>query len=192
MIVSKSKLKEENEFLKELFNYNYNETPLEHLKEILSNLIKNSKNDSKYFFDLLEFYSLCRPYQQRVTRELIECVYSCFPEQLDEIQHTIKNTTFLKFIMFPEEFPIKGSKELKEMFLLLEKDDIDGFISFLSNNPTIDITQEQDLEEDGYYYYLFSSYISISLIDFSCLFGSLKCFKYLLLNKCEITEKTLQ
>ena len=36
-----------------------------------------------------------------------------------------------------------------------------------------------------------SSY-SISLIDFCCLYGSLKCFKYLLLNKCEITEKTLK
>ena len=43
--------------------------------------------------------------------------------------------------MFPEEFPMNESKQ-NEMFLLLEKDDIDGFISFLSKNPTIDITKE--------------------------------------------------
>ena len=41
------------------------------------------------------------------------------------------------------------------MFLLLQRDDNDGFISFLSNNPTIDITKEQKLEEYEYYYYLF-------------------------------------
>ena len=32
----------------------------------------------------------------------------------------------------------------------------------------------------------------ISLIDFCCFFGSLKCFKYLLLNQCKITKATLK
>ena len=58
------------------------------------------------------------------------------------------------------------------MFLLLQKDDIDGFNSFLSNNTTIDITKEQELERRGYYYYLFDWDPSISLINFCCLFGS--------------------
>ena len=79
------------------------------------------------------------------------------------------------------------------MFLLLQKDDLDGFISFLSNHPTIDITKEQELKWGGYYYNLFDwRDSSFSLIDFCCFFGSLKCFKYLLLNKCEITKKTLK
>ena len=78
------------------------------------------------------------------------------------------------------------------MFLLLQNDDTDGFISFLSNNPTLDLTEEQKLEEDGYYYYLIRYPTSISLIDFCCFFGSLKCFKYILLNKCKITEETLK
>ena len=38
----------------------------------------------------------------------------------------------------------------------------------------------------------FGYYSSILLIDVCCFFGSLKCFKYLLLNKCEITEFTLK
>ena len=80
--------------------------------------------------------------------------------------------------------------------MLLRKDDIDGFISFLSKNSTVDITEEQRLEFGGYYDILFSiSYIS--LIDFCCLFGSLEfgsleCFKYLFLKKCQITKETLQ
>ena len=58
-------------------------------------------------------------------------------------------------------------------------------------NRTIDITEEQQLETNVYYCTLFEYYY-ISLIDFCCFFGSLKCFKYLLLNKGKITEKTLK
>ena len=96
-----------------------------------------------------------------------------------------------KNCIFPEEFPKNENKEQQEMFLLLQNDDIDGFISFLSKNPTIDITKEQKVK-GGYYYHLFDLSSSISLIDFCCLFGSLKCFKYLLLNKCKITKQTLK
>ena len=141
-----SKLKEENEFIKELFNSNGDEAQLQHLKEVIQNFIKQSKqtNFSNYLIGLLNFYSACRPHQQHFTKELVECIYSCFPEQINEIQQFIKSYNseynFLKFIIFPEEFPMNESKEQKEMFLLLQKDDIDGFLSFLSNNPTIDIT----------------------------------------------------
>ena len=73
----------------------------------------------------------------------------------------------VQFIIFPEECPIKENELRKEVFLLIEKDDIDGFVSFLSKNPIIDITEEQKLEGGGYYCYLFNS-SSISLIDFCC------------------------
>ena len=183
------KLKEQNEIYKELYNYNGGEDQLKHLKEVFTNFIKNSNNESYVFISLLDFYSKCRPWQHRVSKELVECIYSCFPEQIDDVQNCIEESNFLNCIIFPEEFPMEENKEQYEMLLLLQKDDIDGFISFLSNHPTIDIISEQELG-DGYYYSLFGCK-SISLIDFCCFFGSLKCFKYLLLNKCEITGKTL-
>ena len=139
------KLKEEDEIIKELFNFSGNETLLQHLKEVFTNLIKNSKNGLNYFILLLNFYSKCRPYQHKVSKQLVECIYSCFTEQINEIRQDIKKITPLKFIIFPEEFPIKENEQQKEMFLLLQKDDIDGFISFLSNNPTIDITKEHEV-----------------------------------------------
>ena len=184
-----SKLKEENEIIKEFFDFNGDQKQLSHIKDY----IKNSKNGPIYFIRLFDYYSKIRSHQTDVSKELVEYAYSCFPEQIHEIQQEIKtNTLFLKFIMFPEEFPINESKEQKEMFLLLQNDDIDGFISFLSKNSTIDITKEQTVDVSGYYYYLFDWSDSISLIDFCCFFGSLKCFKYLLLNKCEITKETPQ
>ena len=177
-----SKLKEENEINKELFNFNGDETQHKHLKDVFTNYIKNSKNVSKYFINLLEYYSKCRPNQHNICKKIVECVISCFPEQNNEIQQFIKSTQILEYIIFPEDFPIKGNKEQKEIFSLLQKDDIDGFISFLSNNPTIDITEEQTVEEDGYYFHLFERTWNnfISLIDYCCLFGSVDCLKYLL------------
>ena len=88
-----SKLKEENEFYKELFNFNGGEKQLKLIKED----INDSKNDPKYFIELLNFYSKRRPPQQHISRELVECIYSCFPEQIDEIQQKIKKQKILKF-----------------------------------------------------------------------------------------------
>ena len=184
------KLKEENKFIKELFNSNGDETQFKHIKE----MIQHSIISSTFVIKLLDIFSKYRPHHHNISKQLIECVYSRFPGQIDEIQEYIKRTynVILKYIKFPEEFPIEGSKEQQEMFLLLQQDDIDGFILFLSNHPTIDITKQQKLAKFGYYFYLFGcnwNCDSISLIDFCCLFGSLKCFKYLLLNKCKITTK---
>ena len=40
-----------------------------------------------------------------VSRELVECLYYCFPEQIAEIQQNIKVKSYiLKFVIFPEEF----------------------------------------------------------------------------------------
>ena len=71
--------------------------------------------------------------------------------------------------------------------------DLDGHVYILF--PTIDRTKEQKVEKGEYYNYLFDRCWmnpSISFSDFCCLFGSLKCFKYLLLNKCKITKETLK
>ena len=130
-----SKLNEENENIKELFSFNGGKSQLKHIKEHFIDFIKNSNNGSNYFIELLYHYSKCRPHQQHVSKELVECFYSCFPEQINEIQQKIKHAFLLKFIIFPEEFPIDENKEEKEMFLLLQKDDFVGFISYLSNNP---------------------------------------------------------
>ena len=105
-------IKEDNEIIKQLFNFSGCEVELKHLKELFTNNISNSKNGSNYFIDLLELYSKSRPHQQCVPKELIECVYSCFPEQKNEIQQKFKkNTRILKFIILPEEFPAEANKE---------------------------------------------------------------------------------
>ena len=72
---------------------------------------------------------------------------------------------------------------------LMKLMEINGHVYILF--PTIDITNNQKLEST-YYLDLFGWCTSVSLIDFCCLFGSVECFKYLLLNKCEISNLTLK
>ena len=48
--------------------------------------------DCEYQCCLINLYSFCRPTQQNVSKELVECVCSCFPEQINEIQENLKNT----------------------------------------------------------------------------------------------------
>ena len=98
------------EFLKDLFNFHGDETQLQYIKELFTNYLRNSKNAAKHIISLLGYFSRCRPPQPRASKELVEYVYSCFPEQKNEIQQTIKKTEILKFIVFPEEFPIEGTK----------------------------------------------------------------------------------
>ena len=191
---SLSDIERENEFIKTLFNFTkIQEKSSADLNNQFLSFLQNSQNGPNYFIKLIDHYSLCRPQYHDLSKLFVKSIFSCFPETIEENKTFLKSQTYLlRFIIFPEEFPVKVSKEQQEMFLLLQKDDVDGFISFLSKNPTIDITEEQELEQRGYYFYLFVYSYSISLIDFCCLFGSLKCFKYLLLNKCKITKQTLK
>ena len=76
-----SKLKEEKEIITKLFNFSGNKKQFKELKEIFYNFIKQSKNGSTYFIKLLDQYSFCRPNQLYFIKELVKCIYSCFPKE---------------------------------------------------------------------------------------------------------------
>ena len=78
----------------------------------------------------------------------------------------------------------------------LQSDDINEFISIISTRPKI-LKQRYIQIYTTRYHDLFSSFDEsifhspLTLLDFCCFFGSLNCFKYLLLNKSIITKKSL-
>ena len=77
--MSEANLKEENESIKRLFNGNI--TQINQFKE----KIKNSKNGQLYFIGLLNHYSFDRPHQHNLSKELVNYVFSCFPEQINDV-----------------------------------------------------------------------------------------------------------
>ena len=95
----------------------------------------------------------------------------------------------------------------------LKNDLIADFQQFIANNPTFDINKEieNNLNLPPYYVDLSNGKCSksiihqntkrglglrksnnISLIDLCCFYGSIKCFKYLLLNDCKLKEESCQ
>ena len=59
------KLKEENDNVKKVLNFNGDEMQI---KELFTNYIMNSKNGPNYFIKFLDFYSKCRPNQHSVSK----------------------------------------------------------------------------------------------------------------------------
>ena len=119
-----SKVKEENENIKELFNFNGDETQLKHIQEI----IKKNESGYNYSIQLIEFYTICRPRQIPFSKQLVEYVFSCFPEHVNEIVENMKpRNQILNFVMFPEENLEDENKKQNEMFLFLQNDDVKGF-----------------------------------------------------------------
>ena len=97
----------------------------------------------------------------------------------------------LNIIYYPEENHETENEETIKVLTLLQNDDNEGFISYLSQNPSFDIYKDIELTNDSYYYCI-SQFGYFTPIYFCCLFGSINCFEYLYLNKCEITEETLE
>ena len=78
-------MKTRNRHFSEQKYFNGDKAQLKHLKEFFITFIIHSKQGPNYFIGLLE-YSKCRPHQQDISKELVECLYFCFPEQINEIQ----------------------------------------------------------------------------------------------------------
>ena len=201
---SLSDIENESEFIRTLFNFTkpQEKNSASRINLILT-FIQNSKNGPNYFIKLIDRHSLCRPQHPDFSKLFVKCIFSCFPETEENKTFIKKQTEALKFIIFPDKFQQKTNKTI--LLSLIQRDDDTSLESFLKSHPEIDLQKHQIFEKgDPYYpsFYWFkvsnlrkpfgysSSSCSISLIDFCCLFGSLKCFKYLLLNKCEIKRNT--
>ena len=159
-------LEEEAKMVKELENPN----DFMKTREFFANYIKDSSNDCRYFLSLLNHLLSINTINTDLSLILLETLYFTFPDQNKEKMNDVAMHIKLK----KSGKRIGQSDELYELQRLLRSDDADGLVTFLVYHPTIDVRT----------YYP-------SLIDTSCVFGSLKCFKYLLLNKCEINECTL-
>ena len=184
-------LRSDIEVIKKLFNYSEGQSTkksqdVSSLEDEIISLVKNGHNSPYYYVKLLEHYAKTRPKQNSTAIVLLNRLISVFQKQKEEIIHYIKNhTQVLAYHMFPRE---RTSNDDSQVFNFLRNDSIDQFVSFLFDNPTFDIRKYQSTEGTIYQLYFLTS--SISLLDFCCLFGSIKCFKYLLVNGCKPTKTT--
>ena len=149
-----------------------------------------------YYIRLFNHLAKVRPkYSNEIIKTLYQTILDLFPYEKENMKTRLKDNIdyrLLYIICYPEEENPKEDDETLKVFTLLQNDDEKGFISFLCQNPKFDINKDIELKLRSYYSCITGWKTSITPIDFCCMFGSIKCFKYLYLNKCEITDITLE
>ena len=153
-------VEEDVSFTQKLFNINSNPTDsdIENLIQSFSHYLQRSKNDYKFFLNLIENFSLTRPKHKHIVPKLYEKIISFFPTNKTDIEFLIKNENEIKYpllyiLCYPNVYHCKEEETELKLFSYLEKDDIELLISFLSQHPEIDIHKNIELTIDSYYYF---------------------------------------
>ena len=184
-------LKDDIEFIKELFDPSQ-KANLKNLENLFLEILKKSQNGFNYYITLFNHFIRMRWSSTDVVLSLVNTMISFFPDEETLIRKNItQHTGYLKFAISKELQKESEDVKQEQLFTILKNDDIDAFISFLSVNPSFNIHEKMRVDHNSYWYIIFDYCIEVYMIDLCCYFGSLKCFRYLLLNKCEITDKTL-
>ena len=188
-------LKRDIGMIHKLFDLDKNHINFPDLQNLFLEYIKETQCGPYYYTSLLSRLSKFRPHQSEVYLQLFDTTCNFFSRMEAEIRRYIFTTSSHHLLPFFNEKSIGDSIQDK-VFYCIDKDDIDGLIDLLSKNPSFSLTEDKALEKNGtgsYYFFRFSSTsdsMEISLINFACLCGSLKCFKYLLLNNSTVSQST--
>ena len=78
---------------------------------------------------------------------------------------------------------------IKEIINIIIQDDYNELVAFLTKHPEINIHARIQIPTKEPLYQLVNDE-SISFIDLCCLFGSIHCFKYFLINQCKLSFDT--
>ena len=162
----------------------------------------------RYIFRLLSCFFHGRPKLVSLFEPLLKIALGFYTDQKEEINFFIHCKLYqqkLKFCAFDllqdfdydkfcsEEtnyFDINPTEDENNIISIIYHDDTDSLINYLSENITFDIAKDIEITKNIDYISYFNLYClqqtEISLINACCLFGSVKCFKYFLLNNCPL------
>ena len=171
-------------------------------------LIHKNNYHIQYYIRLFSIFYLTRPKLLFMLPHLFSILLNVFHSKITEYKNILQddskhsyfwnniNEIFFKNekTQIPQTFELFSLEENEEndIFEILFHDDTDRFISYLSKNQSIDINTTIEIPKTHKMHQLIEHFGDnfISYLNICCLFGSTKCFKYLILNNCNITNKT--
>ena len=191
---------------------------IEELKEEFSNFIKKISGSYyshiNYYYKLLSYFAIIRCKYYFVIPHLLEVLYKHFPTLIDTDKKYNYQLIFDDLIpkQFNErnlqikDFPLVDPsiyfdfKNNGEFLLYIYNDDINSFLDYTVSHPNFYIhdiifcspklsmffiipTMDQSDQNLPYL-----SEVSISLLEISCCFASIKCFNYFMLNDCYVSS----
>ena len=197
-------LKQDIHSIKVIFN------PSEHsIDEIIQEFINYRRKNSYSVLNplfMLNYFAKTRPKYLSIVKELFPvllsdpkkirtiltntkyhsqtCIYNLvqniFPPEIDQGFNEIpKAYGLISESVFPPE----------SLFSYIFQDDIDGFLEYMTKNPSTDISKPFVLPIEVSAAF-FDGEEEIHLLDLCCFFGSVKCYNHLIQNGARITGST--
>ena len=195
--------KETVDVIKQIMDVNEQNSD-EVLKNCL-NLMKIRDFNIFFFIDVITTFANARPKNMNFVFSFFHLILNNFPDKLLQIQNFTKNSEFLyqtlftKGIFTGEEKPDMFNGEetnisftetiYKEGTLeyFIKEDDFDSFQAYTTQTANFDFNLKIEIDDHTPPWYSFDS-SSISIIDFAAFYGSVRIFKYLLLNNSNLSS----
>ena len=199
-------LQNDIEFIKSFFDVSEDtiKTFLTQLKDSLT----NEHYHWTYILNLLDIFVKIRPKRLSLVKQFFQILIDVYNEEILNIYDTINIKYPFTISKLVEELsPPNINQSLKQLYAnsgirmesiyqkgtleyILMNDECDELIEYFVQNPNIDMVtvsiKSASKSESSVYFGVSTIYI----LDFAAFFGSVKCFKYLLVNGCSITERT--
>ena len=160
--------------------------------ENFSKYITDSKQSWQYLLELLNHFITCRLKFEQVHLMLFHCIENAFPEEQAQIKKYLNYLSNVRMALSPDHGWFITSN-LIELLQYISHDDIDNVIELLSEKGQALLYEEFDDYDECPYSNLYYKYHDSHLpLLVSCYCGSIKCFKYFILNHLEITGSHVQ
>ena len=188
-----------------LFQNLFNEKEEESKRiEIFFDYFKETPNYTYFYIKLLSYFAEVRANDRKIVALILKKIFEDFPDKKSEYLSIFNSHSYMlltdiaimeKFIEENDEYGpnplIYDNYEPNSFSYFVKNDMIDQLKQSLYINTEYNINQPlyQDSTE-GLPQYLLYKTQTITLLDISCYFGAINCFKYFIMNNCEISEYT--
>ena len=190
-------VKQDIVLIKELFNFSTESTNRDIILTDFNHYLKNSNHGHMYFLTLINHYAKVRPLQGDLVKSLIQLIKEHFTENSRDIENFFQFSRSFLAHFSQHKISLTDDQQLsREVLMLIMDDNVDGLINFIVMHPLFNVFEQHLIDE--YYCSLTKIYVETSsntkqsFLVFCSLFGAVKCFKYLFLNKCEITNSVCE
>ena len=151
---------------------------------------------------LLSFFALVRPNDRKIVASILKKIFEYFPDEKSEYLSIFSRHSYMlltdiaimeKFIEADDDYDsyllIYDNYEPDSISYFIKNDMIDQLKQFLYNNTEYNINQPlKQYRTEGLPQVLLHQTQTITLLDISCYFGAIHCFKYFVMNNCEISD----
>ena len=178
-----------NELIESLFNEKYDSYEKE---AVISNLLNSyiaKENDASFYAHLFQHFVDFRPKERELFLDILDKLRTDYPEKEKKLIKAAEFAELNLFQLVSKTDLFTSIYEPNTLEYYIKEDDIDSFQDYLSEKMYSNLNYPIRLETDQPPHFVAWD-TRISLLNLAAFYGSVKIFKYLLLNNCETSDDT--